>query len=155
MPRTRVSGSLTLVTGDEVKSVDTTITVAQMLALFATPRTLVPAPGVGYALAFVGAVFFYDYGAAAYAGIAAGEDLAIKYTDASGLEVSEVETTGFLDQASDQLRYARPHQAASGVNSITPVPNAPLVLHLLVGEIITGDGPLKVRTYYRRIPAVL
>lgn len=155
MPRTRVSGTLTLLDGDEVKTVDVAIPAAQMLTLNATPRTLVQAPGAGYALIFVGAIAFYDFVAAAYGGIAAGEDLSVKYTDAAGLEVGQLEATGFLDQASDQLRYIRPHHAASGPNGITPVPNAALVLHMLVGEVITGDGPLKLRVYYRRIPATL
>jgi len=151
MPRTRVSGSLTLVDGDEVKSVDVTIPAAQMLALFATPRTLVQAPGAGYALVFVGAVAFLDFAAAAYAGIAAGEDLSVKYTDASGLEVGALEATGFLDATADALRYVPPKAVAG----ITPVANAALVLHMLVGEVTTGDSPLKLRVYYRRIPAVL
>ncbi len=155
MTRTRVSGSLTLLDGDGVQSVDVTISAAQILALFATPQTLVQAPGAVYALVFIGAVVFLDYNSAAYAGIAAGEDLSIKYTDASGLEVGQCEATGFLDQTADQLRYIRPHHAASGANQIIPVPNAPLVLHMLTGEVITGNSPLRLRVYYRRIPAVL
>ncbi len=155
MSRTRVSGSLTLLDGDGVQSVDVTISAAEMLALFASPRTLVQAPGAIYALVFVGAIAFLDYNSAAYAGIAAGEDLAIKYSDAAGLEVGQCEATGFLDQTADQLRYIRPHHAASGANQITPVPNAPLVLHMLTGEVITGNSPLKLRVYFRRIAAVL
>ncbi len=149
--RQRVSGTLTLVAGDELKSVDVTITAAQMLALNATPQSLVTAPGAGYALVFVGAVAFLDYNSAAYAGIAAGEDLSIKYTDGSGLEVGVLETTGFLDQTADQLRYVPPKAVAG----FTPVANAALVLQILTGEITTGDSPLKLRVYYRRIPATL
>lgn len=134
---------------------DVTITTAQVLALNATPITLVAAPGANKALIFEGAVVFYDFNTAAYGGIAVGEDLSIKYTGSTGLEVSQVEATGFIDQASDQVRYAQPHRAASGNNSITPVANAPLVLHMLVGEVITGDGPLKLRVYYRVVPTTL
>ena len=50
----------------------------------------------------------------AYAGIAAGEDLSVKYTDESGAEVAQCESTGFLDQATRQIRWARPHAAAAG-----------------------------------------
>jgi len=151
MSRTRVSGSLTLLDGDGVQSKDVTISAAEMLALFATPRTLVQAPGAAYALVFEGAVAFLDYNSAAYAGIAAGEDLSVKYADASGLEVGALEATGFLDATADALRYV-PAKAVAG---FTPVANAPLVLHMLVGEVITGNSPLKLRVYYRRIPAVL
>ncbi len=155
MSRTRVSGSLTLVDGDEVRTVEATITSAQLLALNATPQTIVPAPGAAYALIFMGAIAYLPYNSAAYAGIAAGEDLSIKYTNGSGLEVGQCETTGFLDATSNQLRWIRAHAAASGDDAIVPVPNAALVLHLLVGEIITGNSPLKLRVYYRRIPATL
>ena len=151
MSRTRVSGTLTLTEGDQRKSVDVTITAAQMLALNATPQSLVPAPGAGYALVFDGAVVFLDYNSAAYAGIAAGEDLSIKYTDGSGLEVGALEATGLLDATADALRYVPPKAVAG----FTPVANAALVLHMLTGEVTTGDSPLKLRVYYRRIAATL
>ena len=61
---------------------------------------------------------------------------------------------GFLDQTSAQTRQATAYRAASGVNSSTPS-NTPLVLHMLVGEITTGDSPLICRVYYRVIPTVL
>jgi len=41
------------------------------------------------------------------------------------------------------------------VSDRTPLENAPLVLHLLLGEITTGDSPLRVRTFFRRMPVVL
>lgn len=151
MPRQRISGTLTLVDGDELRSVDVTVTSAQLLALNATPKELVPAPGAGYALIFKGMMAMLDFNSAAYDGIAAGEDLSVKYTDDSGLEVGALEATGFLDAVADAIRWV-PEKAVAG---ITPVANAPLVLHMLTGEIATGDSPLKVRVYYRRVPAVL
>lgn len=134
--------------------VDVTITSAELLALNATPKTIVAAPGADLALIFDGAVAIKPAGTA-YAGIAGGEDLAIKYTDASGIEVAEFETTGFLDQATKQVRYAFGYRAASLISSITPVENAPLVAHLLSGEITTGDSDLNLRVYYRVVPTTL
>lgn len=139
-------------TAERIVSQQVTITSAQLLALNATPITLVPAPAAGNALIFEGAILMLDWNAAAYAGIAAGEDLSIKYTGAAGLEVGQVEATGFLDAVADAFRYCRPHGAASGDSGITPVAAAPLVLHMLTGEIITGDSPLHVKTYYRVVP---
>ena len=124
------------------------ITSAQLLALNATPQELVPAPGAGFALIFEG-LFIQKPAGTAYAGIAAGEDLSVKYTDGSGAEVGQCETTGFLDQTTLQIRHARAHSAASGDSAITPVDNAALVLHLLVGEIITGDQPLNCVVLYQ------
>lgn len=131
---------------------DVLITSAQLLALNATPQTLVPAPGsTAQALIFEGMLVHKPAGTA-YAGIAAGEDLSVKYTDGSGAAVGGCETTDFLDQATAQTRYVRPTAAASGVSDITPVADAPLVLHLLTGEITTGNSPLHVRVFYRVVP---
>lgn len=138
-----------------IKFVDVTVSSAEMLALNATPKQLVAAPGADLALIFEGAVAFLDYGAAAYAGIAAGEDLAVKYTDSSGLQVASCETDPFLTATADATRYIQPYRAASGASDITPVANAALVLHMLSGEITTGDSPLKMRVYYRTVPFTL
>lgn len=128
----------------EVKSLQKTITSAQLLALNATPVELVPAPGSNKLIEFVSAVFHKPAGTA-YAGIAAGEDLAIKYTNSSGAQVNtSLETTGFLDQTTAQTRITR-----AIVTEYTPVANAALVLHMLTGEITTGNSPLYVKVYYR------
>lgn len=130
-----------------IATAEVTVSTAEVLALNATPKTLVAAPGSGKAIIVEDAQFFYDYNSAAYAGIAAGEDLAIKYTDASGAQIAQVEATGFLDQTTDQFRHVRPTTTAQ----ITPVANSPVVLHMLTGEIITGNSPVKVRVRYRTV----
>lgn len=133
---------------------DVTVTSAQVLALNATPITLLAAPGANKAIIFEGGVIHKPAGTA-YAGIAAGEDLALKYTDGSGLEVGECEMTGFADQTTAQSRWIRPHTAASGISSIVPVANAVLVAHMLTGEITTGDSDFLFRLYYRIVDTVL
>ena len=126
----------------EVKKAAATITTGEVLALFGTPITVVPAPGSNRVLEFIGAVLNLDYNSVAYAGVAGGEDLVFKYTDASGAECSgQLETTGFIDQTSDQTRLVK------GI-AVTPVVNSPIVLHLLVGEIITGNSPVKLTVDY-------
>ena len=132
------------------KTAVVTVSSAELLALNATPKTILAAPAAGLAHVPLGMILFLDYNATAYAGIAAGEDLSLKYTDASGAEVLQVEATGFLDATADAIRYAQP-----STTLLTPVSAAPLVLHMLVGEIITGDSPLLVQLYYRTIPTVL
>lgn len=130
------------------------VSSAVLLALNATPAELVAAPGSGLGLVFEGAVIHKPAGTA-YGGIAAGEDLSIKYTDGSGLAVGGCEATGFLDQATAQTRFVRPTGAASGVSDISAVANAALVLHMLTGEITTGDSPLRIRIAYRVVPSVI
>ena len=133
----------------EYKTAKVTITSAQLLALNATPVTLVAAPGSSKVLEFITAVVQKPAGTA-YSGIATGEDIAIKYTDASGAQVNtSLETTGFLDQTTAQTRFTR--QIGT---EYTPVVNAPLVAHLLVGEITTGDSPLYLTVHYRVHSAV-
>lgn len=119
------------------------ITSAQLLALFTTPIEIIPAPGAGYAN-LIHRLVIRHAGGVAYAGIASGEDLVLKYTNASGAEVSlAIETTGFLDQTTAQIRMS------GGVNtSLTPVANAPVVLHLLSGNITTGNFDLQVFVEY-------
>lgn len=131
------------------------ITSAQLLALNATPRSVIPAPGAGLAIIPV-RVALYKPAGTAYAGIAAGEDLVLKYTDGSGAQVSSViEATGFLDQATAQTRVAGgPGATGTTAGDFTPVANAAVVLHLLTGEIITGTSDLYVRTWYDIIPTV-
>lgn len=129
-----------------LKTATVTVSTSELKALNATPKTLIAAPASGKALILIAAEFWLDYESAAYAGIASGEDLTIKYTNASGDALVTVETIGFLDATADAFRYVTP---AAG--TLTPVAAAPLVLHLLTGEIITGDSPLKLRLLYREL----
>lgn len=132
-----------------------TVTSAQLLALNATPQSIIPAAGAGVAIVPY-RIQIYKPAGVAYAGIAAGEDLVLKYTDASGAQCSSViETTGFLDQTTAQIRTAgAPASTGSTAGSIVPVANAAVVLSLLSGEIITGDQPLYVEVFYHEIKTV-
>jgi hypothetical protein len=129
----------------------TTITSAQLLALFTTPVEIVPAPSAGFANVLRYVAIAHGAGTA-YAGIAAGEDLVVKY--AGGAQVSSViETTGFLDQATAQIRYANaPATTGSTAGDITPIDNTALQLALLVGNITTGNFNLQVLAVYDVIP---
>lgn len=140
--------------GLEPKYVDVTITSAELLALFTTPKTILAAPGAGFANV-IESIIAHKPAGTAYAGVATTEDLEIRYTNAAGLLVAQIETTGFLDQATAQTRYAPAYNAASGISSITPVENAAIVADLAVGNITTGNSDLKLRIFYRTIPTVL
>lgn len=132
---------------------DVTISVAQMLALNATPIEVIPAPGAGYALV-LDRVIAYKAAGTAYAAVHTDDDIAFKYTDANGAALAEIEATGFLDQATAQTRFATSYRAASAESSMAPT-NTPIVAHMLNGEVTTGDSPLKLRLYYRILPLVL
>jgi uncharacterized membrane-anchored protein len=135
--------------GDELTAV---ITSAQLLALNATPVEIIPAPAAGYAHV-INRVQVHKPAGTAYAGIAAGEDLVLKYTDASGAQASSViETTGFLDQTTAQTRVASfPASVSTTAGDVAPVSAAAIVAHLLTGEITTGNSPLYVTVSYDTI----
>lgn len=122
---------------------EVSLTAAEMLALRATPKTLVAAPGAGRFLEFLGAVFIYDYAAAF---TESADNLAIRYTDGSGAIVSTtLETTGLLDATSDQVRTFKPI-----TTDVTPVANSPLVLHNTGDGEFGGTGsPVRVKVKYR------
>lgn len=132
-----------------------TITSAQLLALNGTPQTVIAAPGAGLAI-IPRKVAIHKPAGTAYSGIATGEDLVLKYTNGSGAQCSSViETTGFLDQTTAQTRVAgMPGSVTTTAGDYAPVANAAVVLHLLVGEITTGNSPLYVRLWYDIIETV-
>jgi hypothetical protein len=137
------SGSSMASTKVAYKVAKVVVSSAQVLSLNASPVTLVSAPGSGKMLVFDEAVVHKPAGTA-YAGIEAGDDLAIKYSNASGAQVNTtLEVTGFMDQTTAQTRITRPI-----ATEYTPAENAPLVLHMLNSEITTGDSPLYVTISY-------
>ena len=109
---------------------EVSITNAEMLALRATPKTLVAAPGAGFFLEFVQAQLFFDY-TGAYTETA--DNMAVKLGDGSGTAVSQtIEATGFVDATADTITNALPKIDA--IVSKTNGENKALVLHN------TGDG---------------
>ena len=119
---------------EDVDQVEVSVTLAEMLALRATPKTIVAAPGSDKVLEFVGAILIYEAGAAAFT-LSGDDDLRLLYTGAGGAAVSGVlDTAGFIDQATDQIRSVIPVSAAM-------VANSPIVLHNIgSAEWTVGTG---------------
>lgn len=92
---------------DTIQQAQVTLTAAQIKALAATQITLVAAPGAGKAVHFMGALLKLNYGSEVFTESA--DNLVIKYTNASGVAVSDViECTGFIDQSADTITSAVP-----------------------------------------------
>lgn len=124
----------------------TLVSSAQVLALNATPITVMPAAPAGYAWVNV-FLSVHKPAGTAYAGIAAGENLCVKYTNGSGAQLTAViNSTGFLDQTTVQQRQVGPiaQVGTTTGGDYAPVAAAALVLQILSGEITTGNSPLHV-----------
>lgn len=126
---------------------EVTITTGQLLALRATPKTLVAAPGAGKILEFVSAVLILDYNTVAYTETA--DNFQVKYVDGSGVAASQtIETTGWIDQVADTITNALPKINVIGTPA--QLSNTALVLHNTGdGEIEAGNSPVLVKVIYR------
>jgi len=112
--------------------------------LFTTPKSLVAAQGAGIIVEFVSALLAYDYNTTVYT-IGTAGDLQVKYTDGAGAAASSTrDTTGFIDQASDQLSLL---EKIGG--TVVPVANAALVLTCATANPTLGNSPINIRVTYR------
>ena len=128
---------------DTIQYAEVAVSVAEMLALRATVKELVAAPGAGYVLEFISALFIYDYAAAF---TETDDNIIVRFTGASGATASTIlDATGLLDATSDQIRTLK-----SIVTDLTPVANSPLVLHNDGNGEWGGTGsPCRVKVAYR------
>lgn len=130
-----------------IAEVEVSISSSEILALRATPKTLVAAPGAGKVAEFVGMVLLLDATATAY--VETADNLAVKYENGSGAQVSEtIETTGFIDQTADTMTTGRPK--LDQIVAKTGCENKALVLHNTGdGEFTTGTGVIRAKVSYR------
>ncbi len=115
-----------------------------------TPKVLIAAPGATKSVEFISAQLLLDAGTNVLTESA--DNLAIRYTDGSGVIVSEtVEMTGFIDQAADTLTNAIPKKDA--IVAAAGILNQAVVLHNTGDGEFAGnaanDATVKVRIAYR------
>ncbi|MGD2065786.1 MAG: hypothetical protein PVI43_01275 [Candidatus Bathyarchaeota archaeon] len=126
-----------------------TLSATEIKALATTQIELVAAPAAGSALVFEGAVLKLVAGSEVLT--ESGDNLGIKYTDDSGVQVSQtIESTGFIDQAADTYTNARPD--INAIVAASAGEAAPLVIDNL-GNNFAGnasdDAQLVISTTYR------
>lgn len=133
-----------------IRYADVQLTNAQMLALRASPITLVASPGANKALLVHGVYGVYTYAVAAYTESA--DNIAIEY--AGGTDVVVLETTGWIDQAASSNRFIRPDQSTAAVT---------LVANEAIRAFNNGDGEfgggnagcsLSLRVYYSVVDTI-
>jgi hypothetical protein len=130
--------------------VDVKVSNTELEALLGTPKSLIDVLDNEF-LIFTGAVLYKPANSDAQT-VPGNAEFAIRYTDINGLQVAEAETTGFMDQTTEQVRVVYPFRAASGNSAIVPVAGSPLVLSVLNANMSAGDAVLKVRCFFKRSP---
>ncbi len=132
-----------------IRYAEVSLTNAEIKALAASPKELVAAPGAGKTVEFVSALLKLNAGTEVLT--EAGDNLAVKYTDASGVAVSQtIETTGFIDQAVDTYTNAVP--VADAIVAATGCENQALVLDNLLAEFggnASADATMTIGVAYR------
>jgi hypothetical protein len=139
-----------LAADDFMQWASATLAATTVKALRATPATLVEAPGAGKYIEFLGATLKLTYGSEVFTESA--DNLAIKYTDGSGVAVSDtIESTGFIDQSSDT--YTRAVPVKDAIVAAAASENQALVLHNTgdgeIGGNASDDSILNVEIHYR------
>lgn len=134
-----------------VQFAEVAITSPEILALRATPKTLVAAPGAGKIVDFLKMVLILDATATAY--VESSANLGVRYGSSSGAKASDdIEATGFIDQTGDTMTTARPK--ADAIVAKASCENQPLVLHNLgAGEYTTGTGTMRAKVWYSVVPS--
>jgi len=134
-----------------IRYTDVVVTSAQVKALAATNIQLVPATeaGAGFAIIPVAVNVMLNYGSEVFA--ESTDNFGIRYS--ASTELMNIETTGLIDQTSDETRYQAMAEAV-----FTPIANTAIDLdNNGDGEITgnaSGDTTITFRTYYRVVPVL-
>jgi hypothetical protein len=122
------------------------IPFASVRTLFATPYTIIAAPGAGKYIQVDRCHWWLDFGTAAYDAAAAGDTLELKYTNAAGAAVVDAIAGNAIGAAAADY-----HTLALAVPEVIPVNNAVIVAHINAGEwfAAAGDSPVLCDVLYR------
>ena len=113
------------------------LTVAEMRAGNTTAVELVEAPGAGFVL-LVSEVRVSKAAGTAFATIDAAADITIVYSGDADPVVTDIETTGFLDSTTDEVRITRGTDPALGFD-LTALANTAIDYELLDSDITLGS----------------
>jgi hypothetical protein len=144
---TGVNGA-TGATGASASIQDTTVTVgsAELLDLFNTPKTLLPAPGAGMYISLISMDFVYFYNSVAYANT--GNLLQLYYINPLGTPISSVMANGFLNQTANKISQTLVLGNISNVN-LADITDAPVILYYSSSNLTNGNGTLKIFITYK------
>lgn len=125
------------------KVVEVALSSAEILALSATDKVLIAAPGAGKVIIVESILFKMVRTATAYAN---GGALEFRYTDGSGAKVTADIAAAVVTTGGAGTEYNK----VGGVEaSMTPVANAAIIMQNATAAFITGTGTAVVELTYR------
>ncbi|MEE8208029.1 MAG: hypothetical protein V3T88_03620 [Nitrosomonadaceae bacterium] len=123
------------------------VSSSELLALAATAKELVAAPGSDRVLEFISASIKYNYGTVVYT--ESSDDMVIEYSGGQDVTVA-IDSTNFIDQSNDEIRIIPFSVATMAVTvDLEALKNTSLQLFIPNDSPTLGDGTLTVRTTYR------
>lgn len=135
--------------GAEILHKEIALTVAEILALYTTPKELVAVPGTKYVHEFLSAVLILDWVTPDYT---TNGDLTINETDGSGTTLSDtVAKADFVQASGDKMRTMQVLSATAAVL----LPGKSLALCCASGNPAAGNSVIRVKLTYRTHPTGL
>jgi len=123
------------------------ISSAEVLAAFATPVEVIPAPGDGRVLEFISAVMILDHGGTDYAN---ARTCHFEYYGGGTTVSDTVAAATFINQADDCIVVCQALSAEAELSA-----NTAICWALDTGEVITGNSPLRMKVSFRVYEAEL
>jgi len=127
----------------EFKTATVEVSSAEILALNGSPKTLIASQGSDTIIDVESVIIILDAGTP-YNGIGATEDLIIEYAGGNDI-TNSIETTGFLDSATDIVK----RYDSVGDDDLTSSVGELVKLRITSGNVATGTGTLTIKITYR------
>jgi hypothetical protein len=139
-----VTGALTSASWNDVYTTTVTVSSAELLDLFNTPKTLLPAPGAGKYIALVSIDFVLQYNSIAYTNT--GNDIIILYN--AGAVLGGFSGSGFFIAMSSVIKQMNFLGAISS-SSLSNAENKAIQMVYSTSNLADGNSPLKLFITYK------
>jgi hypothetical protein len=137
-----VTGALTSASWNQTYTTTVTVSSAELLDLFNTPKTLIAAPGAGSYISLISIDFVLQYNSIAYSNT--GNNINVRYN--GGAALGGFPGTFFMPMMSNvyQLNFLGVVQG----NTLSTMENKAVELTYLISNLTTGNSPMKLFIKY-------